>query len=194
MSSGDPCVYPDAPNVLKNKLGIKKPDRLDKIERRYVAQRIEEGVPRGDFDIDHLKALHKHLFQDVYAWAGKIRTVELAKGGDQFHLVAYIETGMGDIHRRLQQRKFLKGLNAEAFAREAAQIIGDLNYLHPFREGNGRTQLQYLKLLAQGAGHAIDLTRLQRDEWLDASRAAQSTNYEPMRQAIASALKVDEDR
>lgn len=192
MSSGDPYVYPDAPGVLKNKFGIEIAAKLDAVERVHVAQRIKQGAPRGGFDLNHLKALHKHLFQDVYAWAGKIRTVELAKGGDQFHLVAYIETGMGDIHRRLQQRKFLEGLNAEAFAREAARIIGDLNYLHPFREGNGRTQLQYLKLLAQGAGHTIDLTRLQRDEWLDASRKAQLTNYEPMRQAIARALAIND--
>ena len=188
MSAGDPYIYVDAPGVLKNKFGIKDAAKLDAVERVHVVQRIKQGASGGKFDLDHLKAIHKHLFQDVYAWAGRTRTVELAKGGDQFHLVAYIETGMADIHRRLVQRKFLEGLTAETFAREAAQIIGDLNYLHPFREGNGRTQLQYLKQLATRAGHDIDLTRLQRKQWLDASRAAQHTNYEPMRQAIAGAL------
>jgi cell filamentation protein len=188
VSVGDPYVYLDAPRFLKNKFGIKDAATLDAAERVHVAQRIKQGAPGGEFDLDHLRAIHKHLFQDVYAWAGKTRTVELAKGGDQFHLVAYIETGMADIHRRLIQRKFLGGLDAETFAREPAQIIGDLNYLHPFREGNGRTQLQYLKQLTKRAGHNIDLTRLQPKQWLDASRAAQLTNYEPMRQAIENAL------
>jgi cell filamentation protein len=188
VSRGDPYVYPDAPNVLKNKFGIKKPDRLDRIERRYVVQRIEEGVPRGDFNLDHLRAIHKHLFQDIYEWAGQTRSVEIAKGGDQFHLVAYIEIGMADIHKRLKKHKFLAGLSDDEFAREAAKIIGDLNFVHPFREGNGRTQLQYLKQLAERAGHNIDLTRLRQRPWLDASRAAQQTNYEPMREAISGAL------
>ena len=189
MSGGDPYVYPDAPHVLKNKFGIKKADRLDKVERHAVAQRIEEGVPPANFDLNHLRAIHRHLFQDVYTWAGETRTVEIAKDGDQFHLMAYIETGMADIHGRLVRRKFLEGLNAEAFAREVAEIVGDLNYLHPFREGNGRTQLQYLKQLAKRAGHEIDLTRLKGKQWIAASRAAQLTNYEPMRRAIASALR-----
>lgn len=188
MSAGDPYVYPDSPGVLKNKFGIKDAAKLDAVERVHVAQRIKQGAPGGGFDLDHLKAVHKHLLQDIYEWAGQTRTVELAKGGDRFHLVAYIETGMADIHRRLAQRKFLEGLDAETFAREVARIIGDLNYLHPFREGNGRTQLQFLKQLTKRAGHDIDLTRLQPKQWLDASRAAQLTDYEPMRQAIAGAL------
>ncbi|MFM9864980.1 MAG: Fic/DOC family protein [Micropepsaceae bacterium] len=189
MSGSDPYVYPDAPAVLKNKFGIKNAERLDKVERRSVVQRVEEGVPRGNFDLDHLCAIHRHLFQDVYTWAGKTRTVELAKDGDQFHLVAYIQTGMADVHRRLVQRRFLAGLDAEDFAREVAQIIGDINYVHPFREGNGRTQMQFLKQLAQRAGHGIDLTRLHRKQWIEASRAAQLTNYEPMSKAIAGSLK-----
>ncbi|MBP6013770.1 MAG: Fic family protein [Alphaproteobacteria bacterium] len=189
MSALDPYVYPDAPGVLKNKFGLKDAAELDAAERVHVAQRIRQGSPSGNFDLGHLKAIHRHLFQDVYTWAGETRTVEIAKDGDQFHLMAYIEAGMADIHGRLVQRKFLKGLSAEAFARVSAEIVGDLNYVHPFREGNGRTQLQYLKQLAQRAGHDIDLTRLQGKRWIAASRAAQLTNYEPMRQAIAAALK-----
>ena len=188
MSEGDPYVYLDARNVLKNKFGIKDRDQLRMVERVHVVQRIEEGPPKGNFDLAHLKVIRKHLFQDVYEWAGQTRTVEMTKGEDHFQPVAYIETGMADIHRRLEQRRFLEGLKGEDFAREAAKIIGDINYVHPFREGNGRTQLQYLKQLAERAGHDIDLARLQPDQWLDASRAAHMTNYEPMRQAIAGAL------
>jgi cell filamentation protein len=54
------------------------------MERRLVVQRSREGAPTGDFDLRHLRAIHRHLFQDVYDWAGEIRTVEIAKGGSQF--------------------------------------------------------------------------------------------------------------
>lgn len=67
---------------------------------------------------------------------------------------------MADIHRRLEAATYLHGLSRENFAAQAGQIIGDVNYVHPFREGNGRTQLHYLKQLAAQAGHAIDLTCL----------------------------------
>ena len=189
MNADDPYVYPDAPNVLRNRLRIKDAEELDAVERVFVARRIRAGSPSGQFDAAHIRAIHKHLFQDVYEWAGEFRTVEIAKDGDQFHLKAYIQTGIADIHSRLVQRRFLEGLSSEEFAREAAEIIGDLNYVHPFREGNGRTQLQYLKQLAKRAGHDIDLTRLHGKQWIAASRAAQQTNYDPMRQAIAAALK-----
>ena len=189
MSAGDPYVYPDAPAVLKNKFGIKDAAKLDAAERVHVAQRIEEGAPNGEFDLAHVKAIHRHLFQDVYAWAGETRTVELSKDGHNFQPVPYIATGIANIHARLEQRKFLAGLKVEAFARQAAHIIGDLNYVHPFREGNGRAQLQYLKLLTRRAGHDIDLTLLKRDRWQSASRAAHVADYEPMAQAVAAALR-----
>lgn len=189
MSAGDPYVYSDVPTVLKNKFGLKSAAKLDVVERAHVAQRIEEGLPEGKFDLAHIKAIHKHLFQDVYEWAGETRTVELSKGGHHFQPVPYIATGIANIHERLVQRKFLAGLSPDIFAREAAQIIGDLNYVHPFREGNGRAQLLYLKALARRAGHDIDLARLKRDRWQEASRAAHNANYDLMAKAIAAALR-----
>ena len=78
--SDDPYVYPDT-RVLKNKLDFRDAQALDQFERRMVAQRIAEGVPSGDFDLRHLQAIHHHLFQDVYDWAGQVRAVEIAKGG-----------------------------------------------------------------------------------------------------------------
>lgn len=80
MSAHDPYLYPGA-GVLRNRLGLTDPDQLDRVERRLVTQRIIEGAPTGDFDVAHLRAIHRHLFQDVYAWAGELRTVEIAKGG-----------------------------------------------------------------------------------------------------------------
>lgn len=163
----DSYVYPGT-TVLKNKLGIRDAAQLDVAERRLVVDRIAEGVPAGDFDLAHLKAIHRHLFQDIYAWAGKVRTVEIAKGGDQFQFRQYIETGMADVHKRIVKARYFAGTSPDEFAAGASVIIGDVNHVHPFGKGNGRTQLQYLKQLAQRAGHSLDLRKLDPQQWIAA--------------------------
>jgi cell filamentation protein len=140
------------------------------------------------FDLAHLRAIHRHLFQDVYDWAGEIRTVEIFKGGNQFQFRQYIPTGMADVHRRLTRAGFLKGLPANDFAREAGAIMGDVNYVHPFREGNGRTQAQYLKQLATQAGHPLDLRRIDSMMWVEASKASHAADYALMSEVILRAL------
>jgi cell filamentation protein len=96
---------------------------------------------------------------------------------------------MADVHARLVRSGFLKGHIAADFAEQAAVILGDINYIHPFREGNGRTQLQYLKQLAEEAGHALDLTRIRGPEWIAASVASHAADYQPMATVLAGALK-----
>ena len=188
MSAGDPYLYPGL-TVLRNKLGIRSETELDHIERLLVAQRAAEGIPSGAFDLEHLKAIHRHLFQDIYDWAGEVRTVELNKGSQQFQFRQYIETGMADIHRRLTTAGFLAGLDHETFAREAARILGDVNYVHPFREGNGRVQLYYLEQLAAQAGHALDLTLIDPERWIEASRHSHEGDYTLMAAEISRACK-----
>ncbi|MBS7537758.1 Fic/DOC family protein [Ancylobacter lacus] len=183
----DPYLHPGT-TVLRNRLGIRDAVRLDRVERRLVVLRACSGVPRGDFDLDHLRAIHRHLFQDVYDWAGEVRTVDLSKGLSQFQSRHYIATGMANIHRRIKAQHDLRWLNAETFAEHAGAIMGDVNYVHPFREGNGRTQLLFLERLAERAGHRIDLRRLDRQEWMEASRRAQDADYTLMARCIASVM------
>ena len=95
---------------------------------------------------------------------------------------------MADVHRRLVRAHFLRGLSGADFAAQAAVIIGDINYIHPFREGNGRTQLQYLKQLAGTAGHRLELARIERDRWIEASIVSHSARYDPMAAVIPDAL------
>jgi len=185
--SDDPYVY-SGTYVLINKLGIRSAAKLELLERRAAAQRVSEGVPSGNFDLAHLCAIHRHLYQDVYDWAGKIRTINIAKGGNQFQPARFIEMGMADVRRRLTEKRFLSGLSREAFAQEAGIILGDVNYCHPFREGNGRTQLQYLKQLVGRAGHDIDLTKLNAKRWRKASIRAHQANYDGMAECIAGAI------
>jgi len=185
--AGDPYVYPGT-SILRNRLGITDAVFLDKQERSLVL-RARRDIPRGSFDLSHLRAIHRHLFQDVYDWAGELRTVEISKGNQQFQFRKYILTGMADVHGRLVRSRFLEGLSSARFAEQASVIVGDINYIHPFREGNGRTQLQYLKQLAQGAGHSLDLRYIPASRWIEASISSHSADYGPRAAAIATALK-----
>lgn len=187
MSDTVYCYPPDY-LVLKNKLGLRDASALERFERRSAVQRQAEGVPEGDFDLRHLRAIHRHLFQDVYDWAGELRTVEISKGGNQFQFRRFIETGMADVHRRLVAGNYLKNLTPGDFSERAAEIIGDVNYIHPFREGNGRTQALYLEQLVRNAGHPFDLRRITKDRWLAASKAAHTGHYRLLSDCIRKAI------
>ncbi len=186
--SDDPYVYPGT-SILKNRFGLTSAVDLDRVERLQTANRSLEPIPRGSFDLVHLRAIHRHLFQDIYDWAGELRTVEISKGSQQFQFRQYIQTGMADVHRRLVRMRFLKGLPALAFAEQAAIIIGDVNYIHPFREGNDRTQLQYLKQLTDQAGHRLNLAQIEGRWCVAASQSSHSADCRPTADAIAEAMK-----
>jgi len=182
--------YPNS-GVLRNKLDLRDGEALAHAEARLVENRADQGVPRGNFDQAHLCSIHHHLFQDVYEWAGQIRQTIINKdsgSGEKddglFHHPSMIEAGLTDLHKRLSDQQFLRGLSADQFANEAAEYIGDLNRLHPFREGNGRTQLQYLKQLGVHAGYDIDLTQFDRASWVQASIEANGFQTDRMAECI----------
>ena len=181
------CYPPDFA-VLRNKLGLRDAVALDHAERLLVSLRIQEPLPRGEFDLHHLRAIHRQLFQDIYEWAGELRTVEIAKSGTQFQPMRFVEMGIADVHRRLVEQNFLMDLSQIDFAESAGKIIGDINHAHPFREGNGRTQLLYLKQLAENAGHQIILARIDADRWIDASKRSHLADYDGMTSVILGAL------
>lgn len=179
--------YPGT-DVLRNELDIRDPAALEKVERQLVAQRAREGIPSGRFDLKHLCDIHRHLFQDVYGWAGQVRQVDFHKGGAWFLEHVRIETGIADVHKRLSRQNYLKGLDADGFSKGAGVILGDINFAHPFREGNGRTQLQYLKQLAVQAGHKLDLRRISKERWIDASIQANKSEYDLMSNCIRDSI------
>ena len=179
--------YPDS-NTLRNKLYILDPDALEHAEAEFALLRIEQGVPTGNFDLKPHQDIHRHIFQDVYEWAGELRQVDFHKT-DWFLPHGRIQMGMGDVHARLVKKEYLQGLSREEFAAEAGKIIGDVNHAHPFREGNGRTQLQYLKQLSERAGYAIDLTCIERESWINASiKSARGSDAELSR-CILNAIR-----
>lgn len=172
--------YPGT-NVLKNKLDIRDLDRLHEAERDYSSVRQAElsnmGVT-GDFSFKHLCSIHKQLFQDVYSLAGKTRTVDISKG-TIFCLVQFIESQFDDLYRKLKKENFLADIADEKeMGKRLAFYLGELNMIHPFREGNGRTQRIFIEQLCLNNGRfEIDFTEITKEEMIAASvRSANASN------------------
>lgn len=163
----DPYCYKGT-TVLKNVVNLRTQDELDVFEHEAALARSDEPLPAGALDVAHYQAVHHHLFQDVYDWAGEFRTVRISKGGSMFCYPEHILGEMSRLCEQLERDAFLQGLDAEAFAAKAAHFIAELNAIHPFREGNGRTQLSFLAMLADHAGHPLNFDALKPDVFLAA--------------------------
>ncbi len=155
----DPYCYPGT-TVLKNLLDIRDQSTLDRYEAEVTAVRAEQPVPSGAFDVAHYCAFHRHLFQDVYDWAGLYRTVRIGKGGSAFCYPEYIEPQMVRLFSRLQADDYFRHCSQRDFAASAAHFLAELNSIHPFREGNGRTQLAFFIHLAEASGHPLHVKRM----------------------------------
>lgn len=165
-AEADPYCYPGT-TVLKNKADLRTQAELDEFETAMTFARSEEPLPSGRFSVNHYKAIHHHLFQDVYAWAGKFRTVRLTKDTSTFCYPEHINREMKRTFAWLKDRDLLRARTATEFFAGAAHFLSELNAIHPFREGNGRTQLTFFTLLADKAGHPIDLDKLEPEAMLD---------------------------
>src|ERR1700741_4430580 len=136
----DPYTYKDS-TVLVNKLGLRIQAELDAFEADFSSARSEDPLPEGKLDFAHYRSIHHHLFQDVYQWAGQIRTVRISKGGNPFCFPENIEGQASKLFGDLQSADHLRNLDAQAFADKAAHFLAELNAIHAFHEGNGRSQL-----------------------------------------------------
>ncbi|BAV65547.1 Fic/DOC family protein [Sphingobium cloacae] len=167
----DPYCYPGT-DVLRNRLNLTDPADLEAFETEITTARATEPLPNGRFGIAHYRAIHRHLFQDVYVWAGNFRTVRIAKGGNAFCYPEYIEPEMVKLFAQLSAGDGLRQRNREGFVDGATTFLADLNQIHPFREGNGRTQLAFMTLLADRAGHPLTLELLNPEAMLQAMIAS----------------------
>lgn len=149
-------------------MDIRHQDELDEFETAMFILRSEEPWPQGHFDLQHYLALHHHLFQDVYEWAGQIRTIRIGKGGSWFCYPENIPEYLGRCFQDLANANYLRGFDPDQFAARAAHILAEINATHPFREGNGRTQLTFLAMLAENAGLPFNADELDRDRVLNA--------------------------
>lgn len=170
--------YPES-NVLINKLNIQNADALHTAEREITSLRlaVAKAQPiRRQLDLKHLKKIHRYLFGDIYTWAGRLRHVNIAKG-NQFCLAMNLETYGNSIFKKLEQEDYL--INAgDAVPRRLAYYLSEINVLHPFREGNGRTQRLFIEYLASVAGYRVDFSQVAAEEMLIVSADSFACDYE----------------
>jgi cell filamentation protein len=162
-------------SVLRNLAEIRDGERLDRFESDHCFARLlelyENPLALG-FDLDHLKRTHQYLFQDVYAWAGEFRTVNMAKGNSFFARQEHILPEVQKVLARLAKERFLRGTDARGFCERAAYYMAEINALHPFREGNGPAQREFLRELAVDAGYELAWSLVTQEEMHAASIAS----------------------
>lgn len=179
-SADDPYCYPDT-DVLRNKFDLRDPDKLAEVERRLGYAKSLEDPPKGSLNRAHLMAHHRQLFGDLYAWAGKLRSVGIAKGAYRFEPPERIAKELDRVLGNVAREKHLKGLAPEAFCDRAAEHFSDLNVTHPFRDGNGRTLRRFFEQLAERAGYRLDWGKVPPELMIEASRKGWERDLGPMR-------------
>jgi cell filamentation protein len=164
-------VYPGT-DVLINVPGIRDAEQLKRFEAIVTKERLAQLAlqpVQEVFNLEHLKSIHHYIFKDVYPFAGKLREEDIAKDYFTFAPTQFIEPSANDLFRQLRTEGFLKGLDQDAFADRAAHYMAEINVLHPFREGNGRTQREFVRQVAQNAGYDLDWSRVETDRAFQAS-------------------------
>ena len=190
--------YLQSNGTLKNLLGVSDAQQLQLLETQLSRTRIQEleqvRSPTGNFDLAHLKAIHGRIFGDIYEWAGVTRgertTIEgttfqpaplLTKEGVPFLPANQIEARLNQTFGRLADEQVLRGLSREDFAYRAADLFGEINTAHAFREGNGRTQREFISQLARQAEHTLDFSVVSQERMVLASIAGRNGDPEPLR-------------
>jgi len=179
--------------VLYNKLGLGAAADLESAEREitHAALILLDASPVSpSYDLAHLREIHRRIFGDIYQWAGQIRTVAIAKGA-MFCLPQYIDSSATIIFGELHGEDCLHSLRRDAFVRRLAYYLGEVNALHPFREGNGRAQRAFFGQLARGAGFTLAWQHLDPVRNVDASAAIMRGDPEPMREMLDALVRDD---
>lgn len=172
--TGDPYLYPGT-QTLRNNYDIRDPDRLEQAERMISTAAMDLPLdPAPDMTPEGLQRIHRHIFTRLYPWAGEFRTIGIEKIVDDGRTVAFergpfVGPALTRFFGELQYDDCLRGLDAQTFAYRAAVYMEDLNFIHPFREGNGRAQRLFLKHLARQAGHEFDISLIDPRGWIDGS-------------------------
>ncbi|KDM65256.1 Fic family protein [Acidiphilium sp. JA12-A1] len=197
---------PDQQDVLRNRFGYRTHSQLRIDEYRITSERLVEielgHGPAGRFDADHLKDIHRFLFSAVYEWAGHTRDerpivdgqpVEpvggLHKGGTSFLHGSRIGMGLEEALRPIREPESLKNTTYAEFAGVGGRVLSELNYVHPFREGNGRTQEAVIAELGRHVGHDVDFSVISKPRMIAASIAAVNDPDHPaMRELVEDAV------
>lgn len=182
-------------NVLKNKFDVRDAQKLEEIEKVIVSSkaielRNEDSV--GDFDINHIIKIHEILFGDIYEFAGKFRNENISKGAFRFAEWRFIDEQLNVLLNQLKEENYLSDLSIEELVERLAYYMAELNVLHPFREGNGRTIREFIRELAFENGYDIDFEKYESNELLEAMiKSVYDTTF--LEEIISNSIyKIDE--
>lgn len=192
--TSDPYTDP-ATGLLRNWLGIRDAGELARVETdvsTVALYRLQTRPLPGGYDLAHLQGFHQVIFGAVYPWAGEIRTVALAKTG-MFCLPEHIASYAAEVFDHLAAEQHLRGLDRDAFLDRLTHYSGEINALHPFREGNGRTQRAFLSQLARDAGHHLAWSRLDPVRNIEAFTASLNGDDALLRVMLNDILSPDTD-
>lgn len=157
---------------LINKFGIKDDKQLSLIEGQITfakGSELERNPINGNFDFEHYKAIHKYLFNEIYEWAGEIRSVDMSKKGTYFAKASEIEKLANACFARLKSENYFKEQEFDEYINNIVDFYCVTNMLHPFREGNGRTQRIFISQLIRYAGYEIDFSSINTDDLMSAT-------------------------
>lgn len=200
----DPYVYPGTTTLI-NTFNIRDKTKLDRVETKFSAIRLttanQKNVP-GKFDYEHLKNIHKHIFKDIYPFAGKQRTIGISKAEPVLNgkTVSYphpndpfppenLSSRATYAFDELKKDNHLKGLNNNDFVNKLTKHSTEIWEAHPFREGNTRTVVAFMRQLAKQAGHEIngDLSK-EPKQLRDAFVLAVNGDNKLLKEIIGSAV------
>ena len=168
-SSTENCY--EGTTCLINKFDIRDEEKLAEIEAKITfakAVMLDDTPISGEFDFEHYKLIHKFLLCDIYDWAGEVRTANISKKRTRFLDAEFIES-IGEKSFSKVKNGYFDNLSFEAFATRIAEFYNDVNYIHPFREGNGRTQRIYFTQLIRHYGYDINFSDIDTDELMIAT-------------------------
>ena len=188
-AGNDPACYPGT-DVLRNKLGIRDPGRLQEAEAAFAATAAETiEVDAPPFNLDYLRSLHRQLFDEVYEWAGDLRTVDISKGYTRFCIASRVAPEAEKLLSQFDVER-LSGMSPGECVRHVAELYGELNMIHPFREGNGRTQRLLFEHWLLLGGYTVSWLGVGKEEWVDACIAAVSCDYLPLERIFERCIGV----
>lgn len=182
---GEDPYIDSATGVLRNLLGIDDDNELELAEARIASIAITKVIATthlmpSDLTLELLIDIHRQLFGAIYDWAGKLRTVEVSKGATSFARVEYLQMNLQELFGQFAADGYGAANDEREFVEKLAHYYGELNVLHPFREGNGRTIRTFLSLVADSHGYYIAWDEMDQDENTEASIASYNGDETPM--------------
>ncbi len=176
-------------DVLINKLNLHDQASLEKAEARHTSLAISRvNFAPPPYNLNYLKRLHEELFKDIYFWAGEIRNVDISKNSTRFCNCTRIQPEAEKIFRELETKNWLVSLSFEDFVAEISHYFCELNVIHPFREGNGRSQRLLFEHIALHNDYFLDWSSISKDEWVLANVAGFHSNLTPLKQIFHRSL------